>query len=151
MTCTHGLDPKLCKDCLIESRAESKFKRVPIKKLKARSRSQELRVAKDYREVGFHLSRKVPMSGSLADHKGDVDPGELLLVECKETREGNLTITTDWLAKIQKEAFDKGRRWYGLHAWVAKDSGHFNKVVVVDEDLWFEVLTAYKKREKANK
>lgn len=89
------------------------------------------------------------MSGAISYLPGDVDPGELLLVECKLTRAGQLVIKTDWLAQVRKQAQDMGRAgYYALHAWVAGESEHYNKVVIVDEDLWFKVLKDYKEREE---
>jgi hypothetical protein len=148
--CPHGNAVELCKECYLEIlQAEKQAKkRVPIKKLKNRSREQELAIGAKYREAGFKRARKVPMSGSIDTLKGDIDPGELFLAEAKLTRTGQLVIKTEWLKKIQKEAIDKGYRdWYALHAWVADGNEHYHKVVVVDEDLWYAVLRDYKERE----
>jgi hypothetical protein len=142
--CPHGSTPKLCKECLIEGIQEKKQakKRVPIKALKNRSRDQELNIAKDYKKVGFLNARRVPMSGAISTMPADVDPGELLLVEAKLTRTGQLVIKTDWLAQVRRQAFDMGRRgYYALHAWVAKGDENYHKVVIVDEDLWFNILS----------
>jgi hypothetical protein len=147
--CLHGNVMENCKECLIEGfRVEKQAKKgTPIKALKNRSRDQEMKVSKDYKEAGFPKSKRQTMSGAISYLPGDVDPGELLLVECKLTRAGQLVIKTDWLAQIQKQARDMGRHWYALHAWVAGESEHYNKVVIVDEGLWFKVLKDYKDAE----
>lgn len=139
-----------CKECLIEGfRTEKQAKkRVPIKALKNRSRDQELKIAKDYKEAGFPRARRQTMSGALSIMPADVDPGELLLVEAKLTRAGSLVIKTDWLAQVRRQAQDLGRRGYfALHAWIADENEHYNKVVIVDEDLWLKVLKDYKDAE----
>ena len=148
--CPHGTFKGLCLDCLREGIHEAKQskKRVPIKALKNRSRDQELKIAKDYKEAGFPRAKRQTMSGALAILPGDVDPGELLLVEAKLTRQGQLVIKTDWLAQVRRQSEELGRRGYfALHAWVADENEHYNKVVVVDEDLWMQVLRQYKNAE----
>src|SRR5579859_2833793 len=148
--CLHGNIMENCKECLIEGfRVEKQAKkRVPIKALKNRSRDQELKIGKDYKAAGFPRAKRQTMSGAISYLPGDVDPGELLLVECKLTRAGQLVIKTDWLAQVQRQARDMGRAgYYALHAWVAGESEHYNKVVIVDEDLWFKVLKDYKDAE----
>lgn len=148
LLCPHGGHPTLCKECQLDGIQARK--RTPIKALKNRSREQELAIGAKYREVGFKHARKVPMSGSIDILKGDIDPGELFLAEAKLTRTGQLVIKTEWLKKIRKEAIDKGYKdWYALHAWIAEGTEHYQKVVVVDEDLWYSVLKAYKEREES--
>jgi hypothetical protein len=72
----------------------------------------------------------------------------LLLVEAKQTRTGQLIIKPDWLAQVRKQATNIGRRgYYALHAWVAKGDEHYHKVVIVDEDLWFAILSQLKREE----
>jgi Holliday junction resolvase len=145
ISCAHGNIAELCKECLVEGFAEKKTK-TPIKSLKQRSEEQERRIAKGYKKVGFTHAQRVPMSGAIATMKADVDPGELLLVEAKETSQGSLVIDPEWILKVQKESFDKGRRGFAaVHAWVSKKDVHrYYKVVVVEESLWFEILEGYK-------
>lgn len=148
--CPHGAIEGLCLDCLREGIHEAKQakKRVPIKTLKNRSRDQEIKIGKDYKEAGFPRAKRQTMSGAISYLPGDVDPGELLLVECKLTRAGQLVIKTDWLAQVRKQAQDMGRAgYYALHAWISKDNEHYNKVVIVDESLWMKVLKDYKDAE----
>jgi hypothetical protein len=148
--CPHGGIKGLCKECLLEviqAKKQAK-KRVPIKALKNRSRDQELNIGKDYKKAGFLKARRVPMSGAISTMPADVDPGELLLVEAKLTRTGQLIIKTDWLAQVRRQSFNMGRRgYYALHAWVAQGDENYHKVVVVDEDLWFNILAQLKREE----
>src|SRR5712664_1383473 len=111
MICTHGYLPSLCLECQREEIQDKKQakKRVPIKKLKNRSREQEREIAANYKAAGFPHSRRVPMSGAIATMKGDVDLGELFLVEAKLTRSGQLIIKHDWLEQVQKQSKDMGR------------------------------------------
>lgn len=140
--CPHGMPEGMCKQCLVAGFTEKK--KIPIKSLKQRSEHQERLIAKDYREAGFPKAQRIAMSGAIATMKGDVNPGELFLVEAKETRRGSLTINPEWVWKVRKEAADMGRKgWYALHAWVAEGSEHYTKVVMVEENLWMEILEGY--------
>lgn len=148
--CPHGGVEGYCKECYvdgIQTKKQAKS-RVPIKKLKNRSRDQELMIAKGYQKSGFPRAKRQAMSGALAILPGDVDPGDLLMVEAKLTRAGQLVIKSEWLAQIQRQAREMGRAgFYALHAWIAKGSEHYNKVVILDEELFFTVLGWYRENE----
>ena len=142
--CLHGNPEKTCKQCLVDGFVEKKTK-TPIKSLKQRSEEQERRIAKGYKQAGFPRARRQWMSGAIATAKADVDPGELLLVEAKETRQGSLVIDPEWILKVRRESQDVGRQgFFALHAWVAKDNEHYYKVVIVEESLWLQILEGYK-------
>src|SRR5665213_176629 len=116
----------------------------PVKALKNRSEQQERTIAKGYVAAGFPKARRVPMSGAIASLKGDVNPGSLLLVECKETRQGRMVIKPDWLLQVRKQSKDMGRAGFmALHAWVGEGSDNYYKVVLVDESLWFAILSKW--------
>lgn len=145
--CKHNAFVGLCKECQVEAMQAKKQakKRTPIKALKNRSRDQENKVADGYKSVGFRHAKRQAMSGALQVLPGDVDPGELLLVECKETRTGRMVIDPEWLAQVMRQSQNMGRSgWYALHSWVADGSKNYHKVVVVDEDLWYSVLGKFK-------
>jgi hypothetical protein len=148
--CPHGYSVGLCKECQIAEMQTKKQARkgTPIKALKNRSRDQELKIGKDYKGAGFPHARRVPMSGAISTMPADVDPGELLLVECKQTRTGRMVIDPKWLAQVEKQSIDSGRAgYYALHAWVAAGDEHYHKVVVVDEKLWMQILKQFKEAE----
>lgn len=118
-----------------------------VKHSRARSQSQEYGVRDSYRKVGFQKTLKVPMSGGIATMKGDVSVEDFMLVECKESRQGNLLIKQAWVDKVAKEAKDAGKQWYALHAWIAEEEDNYRKVVIVPEKLWFEILEVLKSRD----
>lgn len=149
--CLHGFDADLCRECQVEAMQARKQAKKPtsIKSLKNRSKDQEREVAKSYQKAGFPHARRIPMSGAIQHWKGDVDPGELLLVECKQTRSGKLVIEPDWLAQVQKQSKDIGRAgFYALHGWVAKDTEQYHKIVVLPEELWLAILGEWMGREE---
>lgn len=145
--CSHGSIKGLCLDCLREGIHEAKQakKRVPIKTLKNRSRDQEVKVGKDYKAAGFPRAKRQTMSGAISYLPGDVDPGELLLVECKLTRAGRIVIDPQWISQVEKQSQNLGRSgFYALHTWVAQDNEHYHKMVVIPESLWFQILSKFK-------
>ncbi|SRR5258708_34666346 len=115
-----------------------------IKHRKERSQAQERELARSYQRIGFPQARRVPGSGAIASLPGDVDVEDLLLVEAKESRRGTLTINPDWIGKIRYQARNAGKKWYCLHAWVAKETGNYEKVVVVGEDVWLNLIAQLK-------
>lgn len=116
-------------------------KGVPIKTLKNRSEQQERDIAKSYVAAGFPKARRQAMSGAMRVLPGDVDPGSLFLVEAKQTRTGRIVIDPGWLEQVEKQSRDLGRAgFYALHAWVAKGSDNYKKVVVVSEPLWLVII-----------
>lgn len=142
-TCKHGHVDGLCKDCQVEAMHEKKAAKKPagIKALKNRSEHQERLIAKSYKEAGFPRSRRQAMSGAMRVLPGDVDPGSLLLVEAKQTRTGRITIDPAWLEQVEKQSRDLGRAgFYALHAWIAKDTDNYKRVVIVSEPLWLAIL-----------
>jgi len=89
------------------------------------------------------------MSGAIATMKGDVDLGELFLVEAKLTRSGQLIIKHDWLEQVQKQSKDIGRAgFYVLHSWIANGSEHYNKIVCIDEGLWYAIVKHFKEKDE---
>lgn len=143
MSCKHDNLSTNCRQCQIEEmQAKKQAKiRTPIKSLKNRSQHQERVVAKAYVAAGFPKARRQAMSGAMRILPGDVDPGQLLLVECKETRTGKMVIEPDWLEHVEQQSRDLGRAgFYALHGWVAKDSDNYKRVVVVSEPLWLAIL-----------
>lgn len=144
MPCKHDNLSTNCRQCQIEEmQAKKQAKiRTPIKSLKNRSQHQERLVAKSYVAAGFPKAKRQAMSGAMRALPGDVDPGHLLLVECKETRTGRMIINPDWLEHVEQQSQDLGRAgFYALHAWVAKDSDNYKRVVVVSESLWLAILS----------
>lgn len=147
-TCKHGNPAVLCRECQLEQIHDKKAakKRTPIKALKNRSEHQERLVAKGYVEAGFPKAKRQIMSGAISTLKGDVDPGQLLLVECKQTRTGRMIINPDWLEQVEKQSKDMGRAgFYALHSWVSKNMDNYKRVVVVSEPLWFAILSTWAK------
>lgn len=117
-----------------------------IKKRRSRSKSQEDRVAEHYQRSGFPEAKRVFGSGAFKDRVmlGDVDPGEWILAECKQTRTGGLTIKQSWVKQIRKESSQLGRPWWALHAWIADDNSNFEKVVILDEEHFFDLISQLK-------
>lgn len=113
-----------------------------IKARRSRSKSQEDRVAVDYQRSGFPKAKRVFGSGAFKERVmlGDVDPGEWILAECKETRSGGLNIKREWVNQIRRESAAMNRPWWALHAWIADDTSNFEKVVILDEAHFFEIL-----------
>lgn len=148
--CPHNEVPGLCKECLVAAMQAKKQakKSTPIKSLKNRSKDQEREVSKGYLSAGFRHAKRQAMSGAISDLKGDVDPGELLLVECKMTKSGKLVIDMDWINQVEKQSRDMGRAgYYSLHTWTAGEHTQYKKVVVLPEELWFQILSQFKSNE----
>ena len=116
-----------------------------VKHNKARSQAQERDIAKEYKQAGFTKARRQPVSGALHEALlfADVDPGEIFLVEAKQTRSGKLVLETEWLKKITAEALSQNRKPL-LHAAIALDEGQYERWVAMPEDDWFELLKQYK-------
>lgn len=87
------------------------------------------------------------MSGGIATMKGDVSVEDFMLVECKESRSGEVYVTQKWVDKIAKEAKDAGKQWYALHAWAAEGEDNYRKVVLLPEKLWFQILDVLKSQD----
>ena len=104
---------------------------------KQRSQAQERDIASKYRDAGFEKARRQPMSGALhgALLFADVDPGEIFLVEAKQTRSGKLVLENEWLRKIKEEAHSQNRRPV-LHAAIALDEGQYERWVCMPEEDW---------------
>ena len=111
-----------------------------IKHRKERSQTQERQLARSYRESGFEKAKRIAGSGSWGEVIADVDPGEWLLVEAKETSTGKLTLNSDWIKKISYQAKKMGRRWWTVHCWIGEETGPYEKVVVLDEKHFFELM-----------
>lgn len=109
-----------------------------------RSQDQERELSRSYRVAGFPQARRVPGSGALAGLPADVDPGSWFLGEAKQTRQGRLTIDPEWVDKIRDQSARIGRPWWVLHAWVAGDNTNFRKLVILDEQHFFEIIKRLK-------
>lgn len=123
-----------------------------VKHNKARSQVQERDLAKDYKDAGFDKARRVPMSGALHEALllADVDPGEMFLVEAKQTRSGKLVLENEWLKKIKAEAASQNRKPL-LHAAVALDEGNYERWVSMPEEDWFQLLKQMKAMDQENR
>lgn len=119
---------------------------------KQRSQAQERDIASKYKDAGFENARRQPMSGALhgALLFADVDPGEIFLVEAKQTRSGKLVLETEWLKKIREEASSQSRRPV-LHAAVAVDEGQYERWVVMPEADWMLIVKENKDLDEENK
>jgi hypothetical protein len=115
---------------------------------KDRSKAQERGISGSYRSAGFTQSRRIPGSGAFEGLKGDVDSGSWFLAECKQTRGGRLTIDPHWYDKIEREARDLGRPWWVLHAWVGNETSNYRRVVILDEDHFFQLIKRLKDYEQ---
>lgn len=123
-----------------------------VKHNKQRSQAQERDLAKDYKDAGFNKARRVPMSGALHEAAllADVDPGEMYLVEAKQTRSGKLVLENAWLKKIKAEAASQNRKPL-LHAAIALEEGQYERWVSMPEEDWFQLLKQYKNLDEENK
>jgi len=117
------------------------------RRIRSNSQNQERAIAESFKEIGFKNSRRQPGSGAFNMILGDVDPGELLLAEAKQTRSGQLTIKHDWIVKIEAQAKQMNRPWWALHTWVAKGESNFRKSVVISEEFFFYILKRMKDAE----
>ena len=79
-----------------------------------KSQAQEARTAKAIN------GQRTPGSGAFAGHKGDVISDDFL-VECKMTVKKSISLKSAWLAKIYREAVEKGK-YPALHITV-EESG----------------------------
>lgn len=104
------------------------------------SKAQERAIAKDYVKAGFPKAHRVPGSGAFVNLPADVDTDSLLLLECKMTRTGKMTLQPAWLEKTEQQAKKMGRPFYALHAWVADKTHPFDKWICIREDYFFELL-----------
>ena len=107
---------------------------------KQRSKHQERELARSYRLAGFPKAHRQDLSGSLRDKPGDIDPGDYLLAEAKETRQGRLVLDPEWISKIRIQAKSLSRPWYALHAWVGREIGDYYTVAIVDEKHFFQLI-----------
>ncbi len=107
-----------------------------------RSQAQERSLADDYKDIGFSKARKQPGSGAFHEAMlySDVEVEDLFLAECKETRTGKMVIDPEWVGKVRAEAAAMSKKFWAIHSWVAKDEGHYKKLVVVDETTWMSLL-----------
>jgi hypothetical protein len=118
-----------------------------------RSQAQERGLTDDYKEIGFPKARKVPGSGAFHEAMlySDVEVEDLFLAECKETRTGKMVIDPEWVGKVRAEAVALGKKFWAIHAWMAKDEGHYKKLVVVDETTWMSLLRERNELRQENK
>lgn len=117
------------------------------KHIKNRSKTQERELARSYRSVGFEKAKRIAGSGAWGEIVADVDPGEWFLVEAKETSKGNFTTKRDVIQKIAHQAKQMGRPWWVIHEWIGEASGPYEKVVVMSEKHFFELMNLLKERE----
>lgn len=131
---------------------EDRLIKKDIKHSKDRATAQEYAVRDEYREAGYTKARKVPGSGAYHDAAlfSDVEVENLLLVECKETRTGKLTIDPEWVKKVEGEAKAMGKRWWAIHAWAAEGEAHYDKLVIVDQQTWMDLVKQLKDLEEEN-
>lgn len=115
-----------------------------IKHRKERSKAQERELARSYRKSGLQEAKRIAGSGSWGEVVADVDPGEWLLVEAKETRGGKLVINSEWVSKIAHQSRQMARPWWALHCWVGETTGPYEKVVILDEKHFFEIIKLLK-------
>lgn len=125
---------------------EDRLIKKDIKHSKDRATAQEYAVRDEYREAGYPKTRKVPGSG--AYHQAilfsDVEVEDLLLVECKESRSGKLQIEPEWVSKVDGESKAMGKPWWAIHAWVAEGEKHYDKLVVVKQETWMDLMKQLK-------
>lgn len=111
---------------------------------KQRSKAQERGIARSYGIAGFKTAKRIPGSGAFQGLKGDVDPGEWFLGECKQTRGGRLVIDPRWYDKIEYEARNLGRPWWAVHAWIGDETSNYRRVVILNEPHFFELIRQLK-------
>jgi Holliday junction resolvase len=121
---------------------EDRLIKKDVKHNKDRATAQEYAVRDEYREAGYLKTRKVPGSGAYHDAQlfSDVEVENLLLVECKESRTGKLQIEPEWVKKVSQEAKMMGKQWWAIHAWTAEGEQHYDKLVVVDQQTWMDLV-----------
>ncbi len=118
------------------------------------SKNQENRVRKKISKIDKR-ARNTPASGSKAI-KGDVQ-GEFLLAECKVTSKQSISVSVDWLSKVESQAIAQGKKpalFFGFDnagssfRRRAGEELQSNAWVAITDDFFMELLGAWVKTKR---